>query len=62
MHSPNPLSESEILKVMPTEQSIGALYSKMTYREKLEDAINSWGDAISWEEFHGSGGLTSNWD
>ena len=62
MHSPNPLSESEILKVMPTEQSIAALYSKMTYREKLEDAINSWGDAISWEEFHGSGGLTSNWD
>lgn len=62
MHSPNPLPEAEILKVMPTEESIATLYFKMTHREKLEYTINNWGDAIVWEEFHKGGGLTSSWD
>lgn len=52
MHSEKPLSASEILKVMPTDKSISKLYNTMNSRERLEDSITSWGDAIVWSEFH----------
>ena len=39
MHSPEPLLASEILKVMPTDQSIADIYQRMTYKEKLEKSI-----------------------
>lgn len=52
MHSPEPLSVSEILKVMPTDKSIADIYKRMTNKERLEDSIPMWGDAIVWEEFH----------
>jgi len=35
MHSPNPVLTSEILKVMPTDQSIAKIYQDMNEREKL---------------------------
>ena len=54
MHSPKPLSASEILKVMPTDKSIADIYHRMTHKEKLEKSIPTWGDAIVWEEFHKS--------
>ena len=38
MHSPEPLSSSEILNVMPTDKSIAALYKKMNEKQKLEKA------------------------
>lgn len=36
MHSPEPISASEILKVMPTDKSIAAIYQKMNERKRLE--------------------------
>ena len=41
MHSPEPLSASEILKVMPTDQSIANIYKKLTSREKLDSSIET---------------------
>lgn len=62
LHSPNPLSASELLKVMPTDQSISEIYRKMNQKRKLEDSIPQWGDAIVWSEFHHSGEYPNDWD
>lgn len=62
MHSPEPLSASEILKVMPTDRSIADIYQRMTYRERLEQSIPTWGDAVVWEEFHKPSNYPVYWD
>lgn len=54
VHSPKPLSVTEILKVMPTDKSIATIYKNMTQKEQLEDSIPMWGDVIVWSEFHKS--------
>ena len=62
MHSPRPLSASEILKVMPTDKSIAAIYKRMTARGRLEKTIMDWGDAVVWEEFHRSSKFPELWN
>lgn len=62
MHSPEPLSASEILRVMPTDKSIAEIYKKMTKQEKLSGLIPDWGDAVVWSELHHSGEYPSYWD
>ncbi len=62
MHSPRPLSASEILKVMPTDKSIADIYRRMTARGKLEKTIPDWGDAVVWEEFHRSSNFPELWN
>jgi hypothetical protein len=62
VHSPRPLSASEILKVMPTDKSIKDIYKRMTARSKLEKSISGWGDAIVWEEFHKSSDFPILWN
>lgn len=52
MHSPEPLSSSEILKKMPTDKSIAAIYQRMNERERLEKSLSIWGDAIAWSDLH----------
>ena len=53
MHSPEPLSASEILKVMPTDKSISDIYERITDSEKRTSTIPMWGDAIVWSEHRG---------
>lgn len=62
MHSPEPLSATELLKVMPTDKSISDIYKKMTGQGKLSDSIPAWGDAIVWSEFHRSNDYPCYWD
>ena len=62
MHSPEPLSVSEILETMPTDKSINDIYVKMTKREKIEDSIPYWGDAVVWGELHHNADYPVNWD
>ena len=62
MHSPRPLSVSEILSSMPTDKSIAEIYRKMTQQEKLSGTIPDWGDAIVWNELHRSGNYPESWD
>ncbi len=62
MHSPKPLSVSEILRTMPTDKSISEIYKKLSSKDKLESSIEKWGDAISWNELHNSNKFYSNWD
>lgn len=62
MHSPNPLPLSEILKVMPTDQSIKDIYEKMDQKRRMDSGIPGWGDAIVWNEFHKPKEYITNWD
>ena len=62
MHSPEPLSASEILKVMPTDKSIADIYRKMSIRNQTEGAIPGWGDAVAWNELHMSRSFPTYWD
>ena len=54
VHSPKPLSASEILKVMPTDRSIADIYRRMSTKNRLEKPIPDWGGAVVWEELHRS--------
>ena len=62
MHSPKPLSASEILKTMPTNKSIDDIYKKMTAKKQLENTIPMWGDAVVWSELHHSNNYPVYWD
>ena len=62
IHSPQPLSASEILRTMPTDKSISDIYKRMTQKGKLEKSIPKWGDAVVWEELHRSSNYPVYWD
>lgn len=62
MHSPEPLSASEILKIMPTDESIAAIYERINAKNKPDASIPRWGDAVVWNELHMSSDFRSNWD
>lgn len=62
MHSPEPLSITEILNIMPTDKSIADIYRRMTQKKQLEDSIPMWGDAIVWSELHRSTNYPVYWD
>ena len=62
MHSPRPLPVSEILKVMPTDKSITAIYQKIFEREKRTSSIPTLGDAVVWGELHKSSKFQNYWD
>ena len=62
MHSPDPLPAAEILRVMPTDKSIAAIYERLGERERLEGTIPRWGDAIVWSELHHSEPCRMDWD
>ena len=62
MHSPRPLSISEILKVMPTDKSISLIYQRFNEREKVDYSIPQWGDGLAWNELHRSTEFPTYWD
>ncbi len=62
MHSPEPLPLSEIIKNMPTEQSIAAIYQKMSEKKRLEKSLSILGDAIVWSDLHKVDRTFDGWD
>ena len=62
MHSPKPLSASEILKIMPTDKSIAEIYKKMSAKGKLGNNLPGWGDSIVWSELHRPSNYPVDWD
>ena len=62
MHSPEPLSSSEILNIMPTDKSIARLYKKMNEKQRLEKSLLIWGDAIVWSDLHKVNKTFIDWD
>ena len=62
MHSPEPLSANELLKVMPTDKSIMDIYDRLSPQKKIDGSIPTWGDAIVWNELHRSGSFPELWN
>ena len=62
MHSPEPLSATELLKIMPTDKSIATIYEKMLDVGKHDLSIPRWGDAVVWGELHTTSEYPSLWD
>lgn len=62
MHSPKPLLTSEILDLMPTDESIADIYRKLNQREKIDKSLPSWGDAVVWGELHRPSNYPVYWD
>lgn len=62
MHSPEPLSTSELLRTMPTDKSIAAIYQKMNEKSRLEKSLSIWGDAIVWSDLHKVDKTFNEWD
>jgi hypothetical protein len=62
MHSPEPLSLSEILKTMPTDKSIAAIYQRINEKRRLEKSLSIWGDAIMWSDLHRYDRTFNEWD
>ena len=62
MHSPDPLPAAEILRAIPTDRSIAAIYERLDERQKLEGTVPRWGDAIVWSELHNSEPYRMDWD
>ena len=61
-HSPKPLSSSEILKIMPTDQSIAEIYQRLNRKHRVDTSIPGWGDGIVWSELHSVDKTLSYWD
>jgi len=61
-HSPEPLTSSELLKVVPTDKSIAAIYQRMNEKTRLEKSLSIWGDAVVWNELHRSTHSFNDWD
>ena len=62
VHSPEPLPVAEILRVMPTDRSIAAIYDRLGERQRLDGTIPRWGDAVVWSELHHSEPYRMDWD
>jgi hypothetical protein len=62
MHIESPLSPSELLRIMPTDNDIDKYYRDMSDQQQRHDIIPEWGDAIVWSEFHNSAPYRMDWD
>ena len=54
MHSPEPLSANELIKVMLTDKTISDIYNRLKLQKKVDGSIPIWGDAVVWSELHSS--------
>ena len=62
MHSPRPLSILDILNCMPTDESITAIYKRLSDYCQIDRSIPQWGDAPVWTELHMSTDFPTYWD
>ena len=54
MHTENPMSPAEILRLMPTDDDVDGLFSAASSQKKRNDgAPEEYGTGIIWSEFQG---------
>lgn len=46
------LPAARIMREMPTDGSIAGLYAKADGMRRNDEAVQRWGAAVAWEEFH----------
>ena len=52
---------AEIMREMPTDESIAELYAKADGMRRNDEAVQRWGAAVAWEEFHTQEWRQRNW-
>ena len=62
MHTECPLPAARILKVMPTDQSIGREMNLTSYESGARVGSQEWGDGLVWEELHRQTPWRRDWD
>lgn len=62
MHTECPLPAADILKVMPTDQSIAKEMGAISYEDRAQIGPRRWGDGLVWEELHKSTPWRRDWD
>ena len=50
-----------IMREMPTDGSIAGLYAKADSMRRNDEAVQRWGAAVAWEEFHTQEWQQRNW-
>ncbi len=53
---------SDILNCMPTDESIAAIYKRLSDYCQIDRSIPQWGDAPVWNELHMSTDFPTYWD
>jgi hypothetical protein len=62
MDTENPLPEAEILKTMPTDETIAKLYRAVEGMQEKDQVVEQWGTAIQWTDFHTSDPFRVDYD
>lgn len=62
MHSHRQLSVPELLRCMPTDETIASIYKRLNSKYQVDASIPKWGDAIAWNELHMSTEFPTYWD
>ena len=62
MHTECPMKPADLLREMPTDESIAELYRSATNQPEKEIAVDQWGTAVSWNDLHTSTPFRMDWD
>ena len=61
MHTENPMPAARIMAEMPTDESIAGMCAKADGMRRNDEAVQRWGAAVTWEEFHAREWRGSDW-
>ena len=62
MHTECPMSAAEILRAMPTDESIAREMRSISYENRASIGPQRWGDGLVWQELHRSTPWRRDWD
>jgi hypothetical protein len=62
MHTECPMAPSEILKEMPTDETISDYYKLAASKQQSDISSKQWGDAVVWHELHKADDYRMDWD
>lgn len=62
MHTEHPLTATEILQEMATDDSIAELYRAASEKQEKDVAVEQWGTAVAWSELHTGEQFRIDWD
>lgn len=62
MHTERPLSPAEILREMPTDESIAGLYRAASNAKPRDQVPGRRGSAVQWSDLHASGAYRIDYD
>lgn len=62
MHTECPLTPADILREMPTDATIAAMYQLADDTNRKDQAIAQWGTAVQWSDLHSGGPYRIDYD